>query len=49
MPERKTLHITTTAGPYGSETPLTVFRLVDTALAKGYNDVFRRPGLERPA
>ena len=35
MPERKTLHITTTAGPYGSETPLTVLRLVDTALSKG--------------
>jgi sulfur relay (sulfurtransferase) complex TusBCD TusD component (DsrE family) len=37
MPDRKTLHITTTAGPYGSETPLTVLRLVDTALSKGYN------------
>lgn len=37
MAERKTLHITTTAGPYGSETPLTVFRLADTALSRGYN------------
>lgn len=37
MPESKTLHITTTAGPYGSETPLTVLRLVDTALSNGYN------------
>lgn len=37
MAERKTLHVTTTAGPYGSETPLTIFRVVDAALAKGYN------------
>ena len=37
MPDRKTLHITLTAGPYGNETPVSVFRLVDTALAKGYN------------
>jgi sulfur relay (sulfurtransferase) complex TusBCD TusD component (DsrE family) len=37
MPARKTLHITLTAGPYGNETPVTVFRLVDTALAKGHD------------
>ena len=37
MPERKTLHITLTAGPYGNETPVSVFRLVDVALSKGYN------------
>lgn len=37
MAERKTLHITLTAGPYGNETPVSVFRVVDTALAKGYN------------
>ncbi len=36
MAEHKTLHITLTAGPYGSETPVSVFRLVDAALAKGY-------------
>jgi sulfur relay (sulfurtransferase) complex TusBCD TusD component (DsrE family) len=35
--ERKTLHITVTAGPYGSESPVSVFRLVDTVLDKGYN------------
>ncbi len=37
MPERKTLHITVTAGPYGSEGPVSVFRLVDKALDKGYH------------
>ena len=37
MAERKTLHITVTAGPYGSEGPVSVFRLVDTALSKGHN------------
>ena len=37
MDEPKTLHITVTAGPYGSESPVSVFRLVDTALDKGYN------------
>ncbi len=37
MPERKTLHITVTAGPYGNESPVSVFRLVDTALDKGYH------------
>ena len=37
MPDRKTLHITLTAGPYGNETPVSVSRLVDTALSKGYN------------
>ena len=37
MPERKTLHITVTAGPYGSESTVSVFRLVDTALDKGHN------------
>ena len=34
---RKTLHITVAAGPYGSETPVSVFRLVDAALDKGYD------------
>ena len=34
---RKTLHLTVTAGPYGSETPVSVFRLVDAALDKGYD------------
>lgn len=33
----KTLHITLTAGPYGNETPVSVFRIVDAALDKGYN------------
>jgi len=37
MAEPKTLHITVAAGPYGSESPVSVFRLVDTALDKGYN------------
>ena len=37
MAERKTLHITLTAGPYGNETPVTVFRLVDAALSKGHH------------
>jgi tRNA 2-thiouridine synthesizing protein D len=37
MANRKTLHITLTAGPYGNETPVSVFRMVDTALEKGYN------------
>lgn len=36
MPEPKTLHVTLTAGPYGNETPVSVFRLIDAALAKGY-------------
>ncbi len=37
MANRKTLHICVTAGPYGNETPVSLFRLVDTALGKGYN------------
>jgi len=37
MMERKTLHITVTAGPYGSEGPVSVFRLVDASLDQGYN------------
>jgi len=37
MADRKTLHITFTAGPYGNETPISLFRLVDAALGKGYN------------
>jgi sulfur relay (sulfurtransferase) complex TusBCD TusD component (DsrE family) len=37
MADGKLLHITVTAGPYGNETPVTVFRLVDTALSKGYD------------
>lgn len=37
MAERKTLHITVTAGPYGSEGPVSVFRLVDAALDRGYD------------
>lgn len=37
MPERKTLHITVTAGPYGNESPVSVFRLVDRALDRGYD------------
>jgi tRNA 2-thiouridine synthesizing protein D len=37
MAEPRTLHITVTAGPYGSESPVSVFRLVDTALDKGHN------------
>ena len=37
MADRKLLHITVTAGPYANETPVTVFRLVDTALSKGYD------------
>ena len=37
MANRKTLHICITAGPYGNETPISLFRLVDTALDKGYN------------
>lgn len=37
MTNRKTLHICVTAGPYGNETPVSLFRLVDTALGKGYN------------
>ncbi len=37
MTNRKTLHICVTAGPYGNETPVSVFRLVDAALGKGYN------------
>jgi len=37
MANRKTLHVCVTAGPYGNETPVSLFRLVDTALGKGYN------------
>ncbi len=37
MTNRKTLHICVTAGPYGNETPVSLFRLVDAALGKGYN------------
>lgn len=37
MARGKTLHICITAGPYGSETPITAFRLVDAALERGYN------------
>jgi sulfur relay (sulfurtransferase) complex TusBCD TusD component (DsrE family) len=37
MAERKTLHITVTAGPYGNESPVSVFRMVDAALSKGCN------------
>ena len=37
MTRGKTLHICITAGPYGSETPITAFRLVDAALGRGYN------------
>jgi sulfur relay (sulfurtransferase) complex TusBCD TusD component (DsrE family) len=37
MASRKTLHVTVTAGPYGSEGPVSVFRMVDTALDKGYD------------
>jgi sulfur relay (sulfurtransferase) complex TusBCD TusD component (DsrE family) len=37
MPERKMLHLTVTAGPYGNESPVSVFRLVDTALSRGHN------------
>lgn len=37
MNERKTLHVTVTAGPYGNESPVSVFRLVDAALDRGYN------------
>lgn len=37
MARGKTLHICITAGPYGSETPITAFRLVDAALDRGYN------------
>lgn len=37
MAKGKTLHICITAGPYGNETPISLFRLVDTALDKGYN------------
>jgi len=37
MAERKILHVTVTAGPYGNESPVSVFRLVDAALDGGYN------------
>ena len=37
MAEQKTLHITVTAGPYGNESPVSVFRLVDSALDRGYH------------
>ena len=37
MSERKALHITVSAGPYGNESPVSVFRLVDSALARGYD------------
>jgi sulfur relay (sulfurtransferase) complex TusBCD TusD component (DsrE family) len=37
MDERKTLHVTVTAGPYGNESPVSVFRLVDGALDRGYD------------
>lgn len=37
MTDRKTLHITVTAGPYGNESPVSVFRLVDHALDRGYH------------
>jgi tRNA 2-thiouridine synthesizing protein D len=37
MEECKTLHVTVTAGPYGNESPVSVFRLVDSALDRGYN------------
>lgn len=37
MAERKTLHITVTAGPYGNEAPVSVFRVVDKTLDKGHN------------
>ncbi len=37
MADRKTLHVTVTAGPYGNESPVSVFRLVDAALDRGHN------------
>ena len=37
MADRKTLHVTVTAGPYGNESPVSVFRLVDAALGRGLN------------
>lgn len=37
MARGKTLHVCVTAGPYGNETPITLFRLADKALEKGYN------------
>lgn len=37
MADRKTLHVTVTAGPYGNESPVSVFRLVDAALDRGYD------------
>ena len=37
MAKGKTLHVCVTAGPYGNETPISLFRLVDKALDKGYN------------
>ena len=35
MADRKTLHVVVTAGPYGNESPVSVFRLVDAALDHG--------------
>jgi len=37
MANRKTLHICVSAGPYGNETPVSLFRLVEKSLDKGHN------------